>query len=181
MADDDYYERLGVPRGASKDEIKRAYRRLAKQHHPDLNKDNPKAAEEKFKQISEAYEVLADDEKRKIYDQFGADGLKQQVWGGEGFDWSRFTHAGDVEDIFGRDLFESFFGRGGGLSGSLFEQFFGGVRGPVGRLRGAAGRQDTQLEVELRPEEGAPGGRQDVTVPDPKTCPSSRGTRAARA
>src|SRR2546427_253649 len=124
MADDDYYERLGVPRGASKDEIKRAYRRLAKQHHPDLNKDNPKAAEEKFKQISEAYEVLADDEKRKIYDQFGADGLKQQVWGGEGFDWSRFTHAGDVEDIFGRDLFESFFGRGGGLSGSLFEQFF---------------------------------------------------------
>src|SRR3989442_12873107 len=134
MADDDYYERLGVPRGATKDEIKRAYRRLAKKHHPDLNKDNPKAAEEKFKQISEAYEVLADDEKRRIYDQFGAAGLKQQVWGGEGFDWSRFTHAGDVADIFGRDLFESFFGRSGGLGGcpcaGLVGREAGGPRAP---------------------------------------------------
>src|SRR2546422_660116 len=140
MADEDYYERLGVPRGATKDEIKRAYRRLAKKHHPDLNKDNPKAAEETFKQISEAYEVLADDEKRRIYDQFGADGLKQQVWGGEGFDWSRFTHAGDVEDIFGRDLFESFFGRSGGLGGALVLQLFGGhvgYTGAVGRGRRA--------------------------------------------
>src|SRR6266571_1604873 len=134
MADDDYYERLGVSRGASKDEIKRAYRRLAKKHHPDLNKDDPKAAEEKFKQISEAYEVLADDEKRRIYDQFGADGLKQQVWGGEGF---------------GRDLFESFFGRSGGLGGSLFEQFFGGNVGTVGRRRGPAPGYDAHVEVEL--------------------------------
>src|SRR3989441_4618617 len=179
MADDDYYERLGVPRGASKDEIKRAYRRLAKQHHPDLNKDNPKAAEEKFKQISEAYEVLADDEKRRIYDQFGADGLKQQVWGGEGFDWSRFTHAGDVEDIFGRDLFESFFGRSGGLGGSLFEQFFGGNVGTVGRRRGPAPGQDARVEVELSLEEVARGGRKEVTVHYPMTCPACRGTGAA--
>src|SRR3989441_3450044 len=178
MADEDYYERLGVPRGATKDEIKRAYRRLAKKHHPDLNKDNPKAAEEKFKQISEAYEVLADDEKRRIYDQFGADGLKQQVWGGEGFDWSRFTHAGDVEDIFGRDLFESFFGRGGGLSGSLFEQFFGGVGGPVGRRRGPAAGQDARLEGELSLEEGARGGRKGGTVHYPMACPAWRGAGA---
>src|ERR671935_103362 len=137
MADADYYETLGVPRGASKDEIKRAYRRLAKKYHPDLNKDNPKAAEEKFKKLSEAYEVLADDEKRRIYDQYGADGLKQQVWGGEGFDWSRFTHVADIEDIFGQDFFQSFFGRSGGLGGSLFESFFGG--GGVGRRRGVPG------------------------------------------
>src|SRR3989454_7806197 len=143
MGDADYYGVLGVPRGASKDEVKRAYRRLAKKYHPDLNKDNPKAAEEKFKQLSEAYEVLADDDKRKIYDQFGADGLKQQVWGGQGFDWSRFTHAEDVEDIFGRDLFESFFGRSGGLGGGPFERVFGGNRGTPGRpgpRRGAAAR-----------------------------------------
>src|SRR3989454_7365208 len=176
MADEDYYERLGVPRGASKDEIKRAYRRLAKKHHPDLNKDDPKAAEEKFKQISEAYEVLADDEKRRIYDQFGADGLKQQVWGDEGFDWSRFTHAGDVEDIFGRDLFESFFGRSGGLGGAPFEQFFGG--GSVARRRGPAPGQDARVEVELDLEEVARGGRKEVTVHYPMTCPACRGTGA---
>src|SRR5438552_3917249 len=177
MADEDYYERLGVPRGASKDEIKRAYRRLAKKHHPDLNKDNPKAAEEKFKQISEAYEVLADDEKRRIYDQFGADGLKQQVWGGEGFDWSRFTHAGGVEDIFGRDLFESFFGRSGGPGGSLFEQFFDGG-GPVGRRRGPAAGRDARVELELSLAEVARGGRREVTVHYPMTCRACRGTGA---
>src|SRR5256712_8063995 len=176
MADEDYYERLGVPRGATKDEIKRAYRRLAKKHHPDLNKDNPKAAEEKFKQISEAYEVLADDEKRRIYDQFGADGLKQQVWGGEGFDWSRFTHAGDVEDIFGRDLFASFFGQSGGLGGSLFEQFFGG--GSVARRRGPAPGPDARVEVELDLEEVARGGRKEGTVHYPMTWPAGRGTAA---
>src|SRR5256886_13965285 len=129
MGDADYYGVLGVPRGASKDEIKHAYRRLAKKYHPDLNKDNPKVAEEKFKQLSEAYEVLCDDEKRKIYDQFGADGLKQQVWGGQGVDWSRFTHAEDVEDIFGADFFQSVFGRSGGLGGAFVENFFGGGAG----------------------------------------------------
>src|SRR5438552_5363525 len=132
MADADYYGVLCVPRGASSDEIKRAYRRLAKKYHPDLNEANPKAAEEKFKQLSEAYEVLADPEKRKMYEQCGADGLKQQVWGGQGFDWSRFTRAGDIEDIFGGDFFQSFFGRSGGLGGSLFEDFLEAVRSDGG-------------------------------------------------
>jgi molecular chaperone DnaJ len=176
MADADYYGVLGVPRGASKDEVKRAYRRLAKKYHPDLNKDNPKAAEEKFKQLSEAYEVLADDEKRKIYDQFGTDGLKQQVWGGQGFDWSRFTHAGEVEDIFGADLFQSFFGRSGGLGGSLFEDFFGG--GTVGRRRGPAPGRDARVDLEVTLDDVARGGRKEVTVHYPMTCPACRGTGA---
>jgi len=176
MADKDYYGVLGVPRGASKDEIKSAYRKLAKKYHPDLNKENPKAAEEKFKQLSEAYEVLADDDKRKIYDQYGADGLKQQVWGGEGFDWSRFTHAQDVEDIFGDDLFQSFFGRSGGFGGSMFEQLFGG--GTVGRRRGPAPGRDARVDVELGLEEVARGDRKELTVQYPMTCPACRGTGA---
>src|SRR6266571_1499100 len=176
MTDLDYYEVLGVSREASKDEIKRAYRRLAKKYHPDLNKEDPKAAEEKFKQVSEAYEALIDDDKRRIYNQFGAEGLKQQVWGGQGFDWSRFTHASDVEDIFGRDFFESFFGRSGGLGGSLFEQFFGG--GVVGRRRGPAAGLDTHVEVELTLEDVARGGRKEITVRYPMTCPACRGTGA---
>ena len=175
MADADYYETLGVPRGASKDEIKRAYRRLAKKYHPDLNKDDPKAAEEKFKQLSEAYEALADDDKRRIYDQLGADGLKQQVWGGQGFDWSRFTHQGDIEDIFGEDFLQSVFGGRGGLGGSLFEDFFGGS---VGRRRGPVPGRDARVDVEVTLEDVAWGGRKEVSVHYPMTCPACRGTGA---
>src|SRR5205809_473961 len=168
MGDGDYYGVLGVPRGASSDEVKGAYRRLGKKYHPVLNKQNPKAAEEKFKQLSEAYEVLADPEKRKIYDQFGADGLKQQVWGGQGFDWSRFTRAGDIEDIFGGDFFQSFFGRSGGIGGSLFEDFFGS--GPAGRRRGPAPGRDAQVNLEVTLDEVARGGRRGVGGQYPMCC-----------
>ncbi len=174
MAGTDYYEVLGVPRGASKDEIKRAYRRLAKKYHPDLNKDDPKAAEEKFKEVSEAYEVLADDEKRRIYDQFGAEGLKQQVWGGQGFDWSRFTHAGDVEDIFGRDFFDAFF-RGTGFGGGLFDQFFGGG---IGTRRGPASGRSIRVDAEVRLEDLLRDSRKELTLRAPRACPSCQGSGA---
>jgi len=110
----DYYAILGVSRNATKDEIKKAYRELAKKYHPDLNPQNRKEAEEKFKEISEAYEVLMDDEKRARYDQFGEEGVKFQG----GFDWSQFHHYQDIEDIIG-DLFSQFgFGRNfGGFGG----------------------------------------------------------------
>ena len=177
MAEQDYYETLGVPRGASKEEIKRAYRRLAKKHHPDLNKDNPKAAEEKFKQISEAYEVLVDDEKRRIYDAYGPEGLRQQVWGGQGFDWDRFTHASDLEDLLGRDFFESFFGRTRSpFGGGLFEEFLRG--GAVGPRRGPSPGQDARVDVELSLEEIANGARKEVISRHPITCPVCNGTGA---
>ncbi len=103
----DYYQTLGVSRSASKEEIKKSYRELAKKYHPDLNPDNKKAAEEKFKEISEAYEVLMDDDKRARYDQYGEEGINFRG----GFDWNQFHHYQDVQDIFG-DLFSQFgFGR----------------------------------------------------------------------
>lgn len=174
MTGPDYYRVLGVSRDASKDEIKRAYRKLAKKYHPDLNKDNAKAAEEQFKKVSEAYEVLIDDEKRRIYDQYGVDGLRQRVWGGEGFDWSRFTHYGDIEDIFGRDLFESFFGRSG-FGGTLFEEMFGGG---VGRRRGPAPGRDLRVDVEFSLEEVARGERKEITLHHPTKCPACGGSGA---
>ncbi len=173
MGKRDYYEVLGVPRTATPDEIKRAFRRLAKQHHPDMAPGDKKAAEERFKELSEAYEVLADAEKRKLYDQYGFDGLKQQVWGGQDFDWSRFTHFGDVEDIFGRDLFQQFFG-GRPFGGSLFEGFFG----TAGRRRGPGRGEDLQVGVELTLEEAARGARKTVRIPHAIPCKDCRGTGA---
>ena len=109
MAQRDYYEVLGVAKTATADEIKKAYRKLAIQYHPDKNPGN-KEAEEKFKEATEAYEVLIDDKKRSVYDQYGFDGVKNM---GGGFDPSAFQG------------FEDIFGGGGGLS-DLFESLFGG-------------------------------------------------------
>ncbi len=112
----DYYEVLGVSRNASEEEIKKAYRNLAKKYHPDMNPNNKKEAEEKFKELSEAYEVLMTTEKRRLYDQYGHDGVSQTFRTG-GFTWDDFTHFTDLEDILGDFLggtiFDSFFGRQG--------------------------------------------------------------------
>ena len=87
----DYYEILGISRDASPEQIKKAYRRLAIKYHPDRNQGNSKEAEEKFKEISEAYKILSDSEKRKIYDQYGHEGLESQVGAGfGGFDFDPF-------------------------------------------------------------------------------------------
>ena len=108
--DDDYYETLGVQKGATQDEIKAAYRKMAKKYHPDVTTESKEVAEEKFKKVSEAYEVLSDDEKRKLYDQYGKAGVQGQFSNG-GFSWDDFTHAEDISDIFG-DLFGGMFGGG---------------------------------------------------------------------
>src|SRR6266496_2692550 len=118
----DYYEVLGVGRSATEEEVKRAYRKLAVQFHPDKNPDDPHA-EEKFKELGEAYDVLMDPDKRAAYDRFGHAAFVQ---GGAGFG------RGDFHDPF--EIFREVFG-GGGIGGGIFETFFGG-RGQVISSRG---------------------------------------------
>src|SRR5687768_662888 len=105
MAKRDYYEILGVSKTASADEIKKAYRKVAKQFHPDRNPGD-KASEEKFKEACEAYEILSEPDKRARYDQYGHQGVN---FGGGGFSYENFTHAGDFEDIFS-SIFGNIFG-----------------------------------------------------------------------
>ena len=141
-----YYDILGVSKGASDKEIKKAFKKKALEFHPDHNENNPKA-EEKFKDVNEAYAVLKDKDKRKQYDTFGADGFKK-----------RYTQ----EDIFqGFDVNEAFqnFGFGGGRSPSGFEEFFGG-----GRPRRPRKGQDMMSEITVTFEESARGTEKNFTI-----------------
>ena len=148
----DYYKILGVEKSATQDEIKKAYRKLAMKHHPDRNAGN-KSAEDKFKEITEANEVLSDPEKRKKYDTLGANWNQYQHTGGQGFDdffthfggggrrqsgsGSTYEYSGNINDIFG-DM-------GGGGFSDFFESFFGGRGSGFG---GRAQQQKTAVDVE---------------------------------
>jgi len=158
----DYYDVLGVARGASKEDVKAAYRKLAMKHHPDVNKGDPKVAEEKFKEISEAYEVLADDDKRARYDQFGHEGVQSTFRTG-GFDWSDFTHFNDISDIFGG--FE-----GVGFGGSIFDQFFGRTA-----RRGPQEGRSLRYDIEITIEEAAKGAEKELRVPHSVQCKTCGG------
>ncbi|MDD1747771.1 MAG: molecular chaperone DnaJ [Methanomassiliicoccales archaeon] len=163
----DYYEVLGVPKNATLDQIKQAYRALARKYHPDVTKEDKAHAEERFKEISEAYEVLVDDEKRKLYDQYGHSGLTGQFSNG-GFQWSDFTHATDLRDIFG-DM------GGFGFGGSIFDALFGfGGRGQQGPHMG----QSLRYDIEITLEEAAAGGKREVSIPRSVTCEACHGTGA---
>jgi molecular chaperone DnaJ len=170
----DYYDVLGVGRDADPNEIKGAYRKLARQHHPDMNQEqDKKQAEEKFKELSEAYEVLIDPQKKKLYDQFGHQGVSQQ-FGSGGFTWNDFTHYGDVEDILG-DLLGGFFGGGFG-GGSVMDRLRGGAgfRGATasgGRRRGA----DLQVTIPLTLKEIAAGVTKKVKVHRYEKCKACKG------
>lgn len=172
MAKRDYYEVLGVEKAASKDDIKKAYRKLAKKYHPDANKDDPKSAEERFKELSEAYEVLMDDDKRARYDRYGHEGIRSD-FGAGGFSWNDFTHAGDVSDIFGFDFINSIFGGGGG---DFFDVFFGG-RGR-GMRRGPRAGNDIRLQVNVDLEDVITGKEMDVEIPRNESCDLCRGSGA---
>lgn len=119
----DYYNILGVSRGASQDEIKKKYRKLAAKYHPDKNPDD-KSAEDKFKEIGEAYEVLKDPEKRKLYDKVGSDWKRYQDAGasGDGFNWSQYAGRGGGQRINMEDIFGG--ARSGSGAGSPFSSFF---------------------------------------------------------
>lgn len=167
MAKRDYYDVLGVERGASKEQIKKAYRQLAIKHHPDRNPGD-KQAEEHFKEATEAYEVLAEDTKRKAYDQYGFEGL-EGMGGGSPQDFS--TVFGDFEDIFG-DL----------NVGSFFESFFGGGRrrrgdGRSGARRGADLRYDLQVTL----KDVVSGKKVEVAFDRNAGCESCKGTGADSA
>jgi len=132
----DYYSVLGVDKKASKDEIKKAFRKLALKYHPDKTKGD-KAAEEKFKEVNEAYEVLSDDEKRKKYDTMGANYQYYQQHGGQsGFDWSQYASPGGGTNYrFEGDLNDFFSGSG---YSDFFEMFFGGNYGNQKSHRGSS-------------------------------------------
>lgn len=154
MADKrDYYDVLGVPKGASDDEIKKAYRKLAKQYHPDANPDN-KEAEDKFKEASEAYEVLSDSTKRSSYDQFGHSAFN----GGQGGGYGGFE--GGFSDM--SDIFESFFG--GGFGGSR--------RSKNGPKRG----NDVNINIQITFEEAIFGVTKDINVSADEQCDTCKGT-----
>jgi molecular chaperone DnaJ len=157
----DYYEVIGVGRDTSEEEIKRAYRKLAVKFHPDKNPDNPHA-EEKFKELGEAYDVLMDADKRAAYDRFGHAAFEQ----GGGF-------RGGFHDPF--DIFREVFGGGGGISGGIFETFFGGVAGRgEDRQRGADLRYDMQITL----EEAAFGAEKEIEVRKLDICDKCGGTGA---
>jgi molecular chaperone DnaJ len=157
LAKRDYYEVLGLSRDAAKDDIKKAYRRLAIQYHPDRNPDNPEA-EERFKEATEAYEVLADDNKRQAYDQFGFAGV-EGLGGGTG-DYSTIFR--DFEDIFGD------------FSG-IFDSFFGGSRR---RRSGSTVRRgaDLRYDLEVPFESAVFGTRLEIAYPRNESCPRCKGS-----
>ncbi|MDY3617493.1 molecular chaperone DnaJ [Agathobaculum sp.] len=162
MADKrDYYEVLGVQKGASDDEIKKAHRRLAKKYHPDLNKDNPEAAD-KFKELNEAYEVLSDQDKRQKYDQFGFAGVDPNYGGGAG-GFGGFSDFGDLGDLFG-----SFFGGG-----------FGGGRSSARRNAPQRG-ESIRTSVMLSFEEAAFGCEKEITIERIESCEDCGGTGASK-
>ncbi|MDR0316346.1 MAG: DnaJ domain-containing protein, partial [Treponema sp.] len=165
MAKRDYYEVLGVQKNASKDDIKKAYRKLAIQYHPDKNPGN-KEAEEKFKEATEAYEVLADEQKKAAYDQFGFAGVE-----GMGGQHNYSQTFRDFGDIFGGDF------------SSIFDTIFGGGGGGFRRSSGGHGgvRQGANLryDIEIPFKDAIFGTKVEIQYSRNESCPACKGSGAA--
>src|SRR5262245_22367693 len=164
----DYYEVLGVAKGTGAEEIKKAYRKLAVKFHPDKNPDDP-SAEEKFKELGEAYDVLSDAEKRAAYDRFGHAAFAQGTAGPRG-------GAGGFHDPF--DIFREVFGSGGGGAGGIFEQFFGGGGGQRADREGKPRGSDLRYDMQIGLEEAAFGCDKEIEVSKLEGCTACNGTGA---
>ena len=166
---DDFYDILGVKKGASADEIKKGYRKMAMKYHPDQNKDN-KQAEEKFKKVSEAYDVLKDDQKRAAYDRYGKAAFENGGGGAGGFGGGGFGG----------------FGTGGAQAGGfsdIFEEMFGDMMGGGGRQggqsRGGAARgSDLQYNLDITLNEAFAGAEKTIRVPTWESCETCKGDGA---
>lgn len=167
MAQRDYYEVLGLNKNATDDEIKKAYKKLAKKYHPDLNPDDKKNAEEKMKELNAAYEVLKDPQKRAQYDQFGHAAFQQggaPRGGGAGF-----------------DPFGDIFGHGGFDMGDIFDQFFGGGRrGAREKSQGPSRGADLRYDLTINFEDAAFGKEMSIKVPRLENCDECNGTGAEK-
>jgi DnaJ-class molecular chaperone len=174
----DYYAILGVPKNAAEKDIKSAYRKLARKWHPDANPNNPKEAEEKFKDIQEAYEVLGDAEKRRKYDVLGSD-------------WQQAAREAEQQRSYRTAQSEDFgsFNFGGGAAGAsgfsdFFDMFFSGIGrrptgGPTTNFSGAPG-EDLESTIELSLHDAYEGGKKTVTLQVEDTCPRCHGTGTDR-
>ncbi len=171
----DYYEILGVPKTATDDELKKAYRKLAKKYHPDANPDNKAEAEAKFKEVNEAYEVLSDSQKRRMYDQFGT--ADPQGFGGFGggaggpFGNGYYSYSSS-----GFDGFSDF-----GDLGDIFSSFFGGsarTGGTRNRTKGPRKGADLNLNLDITFEEAFLGVEKEISITRPDTCSVCHGSGA---
>lgn len=163
MSKRDYYEVLGVSKTATQDELKKAYRKLARKYHPDLNKDNPEA-EEKFKECNEAYDVLSDEQKRAQYDQFGHAAFENGGMGGGPGGFGGFGGAGGFGGSGMEDIFDMFFGGQGGRGG----------RSNAGPQRGS----DLRFDLEISFEEAAFGVEKEINLYRDEQCEHCHGDGA---
>ncbi len=168
----DYYEVLGVGKNATDDELKKAYRRLAKKYHPDANPDNKKEAEAKFKEVNEAYEVLSDKQKRQMYDQFGFDG-PQAFNGGQGGGY--YSYGSGFEGFGGFSDFGDF-----GDLGDIFSSFFGGGSTRTRNTNGPRKGADLKVNLNITFEEAYLGVEKEISINRNEKCTTCNGTGARK-